>query len=973
LPALPSRLQRLLIPSLPALPLLFLTVWMVGMEARMLDETRQQIRKDAQYAAADLAEVVAGRLHVQFTELQFAAETLLGPDIDPQHPDPKAVQALRRFQAAHPIVFAFNIQSPDGNTIFWSTAAQPSEPIHLGKQFTPLSLEPDFFLGRGGYAERVGAHVITMRFRMRGPDGQTRYFLGSPARLDVLLAPPGSKVATLPWVFTLRDTRDGNVLGVVQHGEVRFARSTPSSAESSDAVITPVPGYPLAVQASWPADLVRQHYLDAALLRWSVELASLLLLGFATARIARSLRQRDQHIRMLHRMGQMQEFLAQVNQEAALHDDGAAFLQKVCDLAVQRGKLPLAVVAQPDVQGRFRFIAAAGQTAYLDGLVISTDAAEIHGRGPIGTAWREDRPRFNVHLDFAAAVFSPFIRRARSFGLLGISALPLHHRGERFAVLVLYRGDDVAFDPEMRTLLTELAADVSRALDVIELRQTERALLDNAAAGVAVVRDRRILRANATLAAMLGRSLDELIGQSARIVYSTEAEFERFGKAYAALSAEGRLNLPAIRLQRADGHSLLCDCYGQLLADGATSVWTLVDVTARERLQRLYRALTFVADVLLQADDEHAMVDRACEALAQGTFFHAVWIARPDEAGRMQVLASAGEGAAALPSLHLSLDRAEHTPLVVQAWQTGQTVFHNDHRANPRMAPWAEFLREHRWAAALAAPVFRDGVLWATMAFVSPEIGIFDDETVALCTRVAHLLGHGLDELDLRERLREQQRTEAYRARHDALTGLPNRFALEQYLPKAILRAQRRGTQLAVGMIDLDGFKPVNDTYGHDAGDALLRQFAARLRSRLRTSELLVRLGGDEFVLVLEDLDAADAMTPLQAALDRLHGVVETPFDLGQGRQVSVRMSVGVALYPRDGQDAEALLRQADTVMYVAKTRKADHAFWWTAQTVTLQDVQADDQPLPTSGSVAAASVSRFREVVDRTGAMPRG
>src|SRR5579875_3220359 len=140
-----TRLQRLL---LPALPLLLLSVGTCWMEWHILDQTRRQIRKDAQHAAADLAEVIAGRLHVQFTELQFAAETLLGPDIDPQHPDPKAVQALRRFQAAHPIVFAFNIQSPDGNTIFWSTAAQPSEPIHLGKQFTPLPLEPDFFLGR---------------------------------------------------------------------------------------------------------------------------------------------------------------------------------------------------------------------------------------------------------------------------------------------------------------------------------------------------------------------------------------------------------------------------------------------------------------------------------------------------------------------------------------------------------------------------------------------------------------------------------------------------------------------------------------------------------------------------------------------------------------------------------------------------------------------------------------------------------
>jgi len=932
-----TRLQRLL---LPALPLLLLSVGTCWMEAHVLDQTRRQIRKDAQHAAADLAEVIAGRLHTQFTELQFAAETLLGPEADPQHPDPKAVQALRQYRALHPSLYAFNIQSPDGEKILWSTEAQPSMPINSGAQFTPLPFDSNFFLGRAGYAERVGAHVITMRFRMHSPDGRTRYFLGSPYRLDLLLAPSGPELATLPWVFALRDTRDGRLLGVVQHGEVRFPGVERAEGPSSDAVTAAVPGYPLAVQARWPADLVRQRYLEAAPSRWSVELASLLLLGVSMAWLARVLRQRDQHIEVLRRMGHLQDFLAQVNQEAALSSCSAAFLHKVCDLAVLRGKLPLAFVARPDAEGRFCVIAAAGQTGYLDGLVISTDANEVHGQGPIGAAWRDDRPRFNVHWDFTAAVFSPFVRRARSFGLLGLSALPLHHRGERFAVLALYRGDDVAFNLEMRTLLTELAADVSHALDVIALRQTERALLDNAAAGVAIIRDRRILRANATLAAMLGRSVDELTGQSTRIFYRSEAEFERFGRLYADLSAGGRLDLPAIRLQRADGHTLLCDCHGQLLPDGVTSVWTLIDITARERLQRLYRALTFVGDVLLQAGDEQTMLHRACEALTQGTFFHAVWVARPDEAGRMRMLASAGEGAAALQTLNISLND-EQAPLVVQAWQTGRTVFHNDHRNNPGVAPIAGFLREHRWAAALAAPIFRGGTLWATMAFISPEIGVFDNETVALCTRIGNLLGYGLDELDLRERLLQQQRTEAYRARHDALTGLPNRFALEQHLPKVIAHAQRHGTHVAVGLIDLDDFKAVNDTYGHDVGDELLRQFAARLQSRLRRSELVARLGGDEFVVVLEDLDASDTMGRLQAALDRLHAAVEAPFDLGEGRQATVGMSMGVALYPRDGQDAEALLHQADTAMYVAKMQKADRARWWALRSALPHGVQA--------------------------------
>jgi diguanylate cyclase (GGDEF)-like protein len=225
--------------------------------------------------------------------------------------------------------------------------------------------------------------------------------------------------------------------------------------------------------------------------------------------------------------------------------------------------------------------------------------------------------------------------------------------------------------------------------------------------------------------------------------------------------------------------------------------------------------------------------------------------------------------------------------------------------------------------------VFRSGTIWATLALISHVAGVFDRDTIALCTSAAELLGRGLDELDLRQRLVEQESREAHRARHDALTGLPNRLALLQELPQAIARAQRHGTQLAVGMIDLDDFKPVNDTFGHATGDEVLRQLAGRMQSLLRVPDLVVRWGGDEFVIVLEDLDPPTVMSQLQAALDRLHAAVGTPFDLGNGHSASLRMSLGVALFPDDGHEANALLRQADAAMYTTKARKAERERWW--------------------------------------------
>ena len=180
-----------------------------------------------------------------------------------------------------------------------------------------------------------------------------------------------------------------------------------------------------------------------------------------------------------------------------------------------------------------------------------------------------------------------------------------------------------------------------------------------------------------------------------------------------------------------------------------------------------------------------------------------------------------------------------------------------------------------------------------------------------------------------RKKEREKER-EIYRLAHfDILTGLHNRPAFEQHLDGALARAKRQGTSVAVGMIDLDDFKPVNDTWGHKAGDVLLTQLAQRLRSRVRDSDFLARQGGDEFIVTIEDLDPGQAEGQLAQIFTRFHQAVEEPFNISPTQEASVGMTMGVALFPFDAEDADGLIRQADAAMYQAKANKHHRSQWW--------------------------------------------
>jgi len=168
--------------------------------------------------------------------------------------------------------------------------------------------------------------------------------------------------------------------------------------------------------------------------------------------------------------------------------------------------------------------------------------------------------------------------------------------------------------------------------------------------------------------------------------------------------------------------------------------------------------------------------------------------------------------------------------------------------------------------------------------------------------------------LDITERKEIEKRIRQV-SQHDPLTGLPNRALLHEFTAPRLAAAARNGSGAAVLFVDMDRFKPINDRYGHEAGDEVLKEIARRLRSSVRESDLVGRLGGDEFLVVLTDLRSDEAVERVaRLCIKRL----DKPYMVGE-LELRTTPSIGISVFPRDGHDFDALIRAADAAMYEAK------------------------------------------------------
>lgn len=336
-------------------------------------------------------------------------------------------------------------------------------------------------------------------------------------------------------------------------------------------------------------------------------------------------------------------------------------------------------------------------------------------------------------------------------------------------------------------------------------------------------------------------------------------------------------------------------------------------------LKRMHRALQAISECnksMVRANFESELLHEFCGILVRRGGYRLAWVGQVQEDSKDIVpMARAGFDEGYLDSNRLSWDENEQGggPVGI-AVRTGNAVAINNLKFDPRFKPWRKEAERRGYASMIALPLRLGGRTGGVLSVYSSETNAFDSEETSLLLQLSDDLAYGIQSLRTRSEIARQ-------AWHDALTGLPNRALLRDRMRQAMASSKRTGRMLAILFLDLDGFKLINDQYGHAHGDALIKEVSARLVSSVRAGDTVSRLGGDEFVILL-DVVSVDEM---RQCIVRIMDEVRKPIFI-DGQEDAISSSIGVTLYPQNDADADAdaLIRHADMAMYQAKQAGRD-------------------------------------------------
>ena len=625
--------------------------------------------------------------------------------------------------------------------------------------------------------------------------------------------------------------------------------------------------------------------------------------------------------REIARMARAQKLLSACNETLVRATSESALLQAICQIAVDIGGYRMGWVgfAHDDEHKTIARVAHAGyQHEYLDRVRLSWDENSPTGQGPAGQAVRSGQPVI-VHDLRKSNDLGDWTQRMLDNGFHGVICLPLRAQGKTFGLLYLYAPEILHISPQETALLQDLANDLAFGITSLRAHKAQQRIQDSvikvAAAVSASTGTAFFVQLATNMAEALGAQvggvmrMSQPLGQPPRAI-SLATVIDGVEQPAFDMPMEGSPNIQLLTQRqyvvadhvlqhyprsylggkigaRAYAGQQLCSADGQVIGaifvlfrqaltdpDFVTSTLQIFATRASAEIERL------AADARIR--HQASLLDKAQDAILVRDLDHRIifWNKSAERLYGWSQLQALGQSIETLlyedpthfrHATQTVLEQGEWTGEIVQRHRDGSTIE-----------------VEGRWTLVRAD----DGQPQSILA-INTDI-----------------------------RLRKASEREIQRlAFYDALTGLPNRMLLMDRMGQALANAQRRHQGGALLFIDLDNFKTLNDTLGHDKGDLLLQQVAQRLNGCVRSVDTVARLGGDEFVVMLEGLDTDPESLALEARRvgEKVLAALSVPYALA-GYQYRSTPSIGVAPFLGTQTSVLELLKQADLAMYQAKT-----------------------------------------------------
>lgn len=600
----------------------------------------------------------------------------------------------------------------------------------------------------------------------------------------------------------------------------------------------------------------------------------------------RDITERKEAERQLVRLKDIYAALSQTNQSIIRISDQQKLFEKICDIAIQFGHFKLAWIGLIDEETRTVVPAAAAgcEAAYVDGLHLSADCASPLSSGPIGRALLSG----NCFIDdnFAESEHGlPWRDRLAKHSLSGAASFPLILQGKAIGAFTVYAAEKGFFTQDLVDLLMEIATDISFALERLEAMKERQQLEASLAATNARIQG--IIEGSGDLIAAIDTDSNFTLCNQAK----RDLSLRTFG-----IDLRAGVSVTAERGDPSTGIPDFSESWRRALAgERLVQQWNFGEGSEQKFHESRFAPLLdteghiFGAFHLARDISEHKKLEFELRKLLTAVEQSPVTVVITDTEGSIQYV----NPAFTATSGYKAEEVLGKNPRILKSGETAREEY---------AAIWESILGGRPWFGQFHNKR-KDGSLYWEEAIIAPVRN--SDGAIAQFIAIKQ-------DVTIRREAEEKARFLAF---HDPLTGLPNRLLVKSRAETSIAYSDQSGRKSALLYIDVDHFKRVNDSLGHRVGDEVLQLLVTRIKGCIRDCDTLSRVGGDEFLIVLSAFDSTNALV---AVANRIVEQTSFPFLVG-GFELSMTVSIGIAIYPDHGTDFDMLQRQADVAMYVAK------------------------------------------------------